>query len=159
MAETVNCKAVMAFVHYAPDFGMIVGNPSDENKAAKFPEVPVGQIRYLVEQGYIVDPDLKTTPAVKPAPATPVMEEVKAYIADHVGGGYYRIVGPNAPEGKLKKADVADKLAELEAAHAAANAPAAADATAEAGDEGELSDEKAEADADDGAGHDDAPVA
>lgn len=146
-------KAIGPVIHWDRDH-MVILNPGDE-----------GELSDTLAQGEIDAKNAKAVTAkAAPAPiAPPVIEEVKIFTAEHVGGGYYKIVGPDAPEGKFKKALVPAKLEELEAAYAAAKAVADQDEGAgddagngDSGDEGELSDT---GDDDEGAADDEAPVA
>lgn len=59
MADTIQCKALRPFTEYVSGYGMVHGNPTDENSdkkaraLARNPHVPTNVVKYFVESGLI----------------------------------------------------------------------------------------------------------
>lgn len=56
MAETVKCKALVAFTHFVSGYGMVHGDPDSSDKAANSPEVPVDEVAGFVAREQVKAP-------------------------------------------------------------------------------------------------------
>lgn len=67
--KTIACEALVAFTEFVPSFGQVHGDPDSSLKEAQKPEVPVGAIAKLVDEGRIKAPKGFKAEEAEEAPA------------------------------------------------------------------------------------------
>ena len=56
MAETVTCKALVAFTQFVSGYGMVHGDPDSSDKAATHPAIPVEEVARFVKSELVKAP-------------------------------------------------------------------------------------------------------